>query len=185
VTAACVALAGLAATGACYRERHCHEQCDGNTRVTCGGGGAYDYRSGEEAREDCGQRRCVESFRSYGAYTACALGGREQRCNPELDDVFCDGEKITTCRGEYVEARDDCAGLGLLCAVEPTYDGMHEGRCVESRTPDSRCASDVHHLFCDGDVRAGCFGRLLVHAKTSCAATGQRCVERGDTAACE
>lgn len=184
--AATVALAGAViltgGAGCGAPPPDCNVHCNGNTLVSCSSA-ASD--SPEVVTEDCGQRRCVEGDTSLEHYALCVSGGRDPRCNPVADDVFCEGETITTCRGAYVAARDDCAARGLLCAVKPFLGApMHTGRCVESRTPDERCASDVPHLFCDGETRSGCFGPLLVHGN-DCGPLGKRCVVHGDGAACE
>jgi hypothetical protein len=177
---AIVAFAG--ATGCWTPLPECSAHCNGNTRVSCSAS-AGDFP--EPATEDCGQLRCVEGDTSLEHYALCASGGPDPRCNPNADDVFCEGETIATCRGAYVAAREDCAARGLLCAVKPFLGSpIHTGRCVESRTPDERCASDVPHLFCDGETRSGCFGPLLVHG-SACAPLGKHCVVHGDSAACE
>ena len=97
----------------------CHQRCEGNTKVTC--------QLDTPVREACGSRRCVEDFRTYELYAACAIGGRDQRCDPEIDDAFCDGDKITSCRGAFVESVDDCGARGLHCVLSPVVRGL--ARC--------------------------------------------------------
>lgn len=174
---ACVVLAAVLASvvigaGCKQADEGCHPRCDGNTKVAC--------ELDPPIREDCGSRTCVEDFRTSTAYAACAIGGRDQRCNPEIDDVFCDGDKITSCRGAFVENVDDCGARGLHCAVASfTAEGAHWGQCVSSLVPDARCAGQFSEAraFCDGDFRASCFGRFVIRASQPCSVTGQHCVD--------
>ncbi|MDB4938710.1 MAG: hypothetical protein JWP87_5682 [Labilithrix sp.] len=187
-TAACVALAllgGAGTTGACY-ERHapCDEHCEGNTRVSCE---AFSEPPDDShvKREDCGARRCIESFRSYAPYAACAIG-RDLRCNPDIDDVFCDGETLKACHGGFVERSDDCTARQAVCVTAPSFGSAHEGRCVKHRSPDSRCASGrPRPLFCDGDFRATCFGQLVADNDLPCSSIGKTCVDHPSGATCE
>jgi hypothetical protein len=187
LTLALLGLVGLAAgmgSGACGPPTLCEEGCDGNTRLACD---SSFY--GDPTREDCGERRCVADQRQTSsaarAYSACAIGGREARCNADVDDVFCDGEKLTSCRGAFVEAQEDCAARGMFCAVRPSEHAPHAARCVSSRTPDARCAGAPRYLLCDGDFLALCFGELLVRADQPCSAKGQSCVPVGASAVCK
>jgi hypothetical protein len=161
----------------------CVPRCDGNTKVSCNGGlvdGVW-----QSTREDCGSRTCVEDFRTYERYAACAIAGRDQRCNPEIDDVFCDGDAIGFCRGAFLEGVTDCKPSGRTCAVRSSGNA-HDGRCVSSSALDPRCPPGAERRpFCDGDFLALCFDRFLERASTPCSARGKRCAADATNAACE
>ena len=138
------------------------------------------------APADCGARQCVEAFRSFGPYAVCAIGGRNLRCDSEIDQTFCDDNVINVCHGEFVEVATDCAAKGLFCATKPTSRGENRGACVTSKLPSPRCPDDAPPgLFCDGDRRAQCFGNLVIAATEPCSAIGKRCVEHPPSARCE
>ncbi|MEA2749634.1 MAG: hypothetical protein QOI41_3777 [Myxococcales bacterium] len=167
--------------GCNQRILRCEPRCEGNTKVTCAAGG---YEG--SAREDCGSRTCVEDFRTYESYAACAIGSRDPQCNPEIDDVVCNGDQIKFCRGAFVESVTDCKPGGLTCAVRVSGNG-HDGECVTSSVPDRRCASQASdpHLFCDADFVASCFDQFVKRASASCSVTGKHCGVHGTLASCE
>jgi hypothetical protein len=140
------------------------DQCIGNAHMVC----VDDVHAPE--REECGpSRHCVEGTRSYGYYAACALRGTDQRCNPETDDDFCDGQKVVTCRGAYPTAEFDCASQGLLCASD-----FHNAACVEAGTPDPRCddGDKTRLSFCDGQDTIACLGHFVYGRSEHCGSFG-------------
>ena len=112
VAVAIVAVGVLAIHVGCSQPAECVTRCDGNTKVTCGGGNLAPAM-----REDCGSRTCTEDQRSYGTYVACAIAGRDRRCNPETDTYVCDGDLFVACSGAYAEVITDCAAGGRHCIV--------------------------------------------------------------------
>ena len=162
--------------GACAQSQACNEQCVGNARRICE---PFEDLSEPGTFEECGaSRHCVEDYRTYGAYAACAIGGRDMQCNPEGNTVFCEGRRL----GAYRTREIDCQAQEIFCAT----DDRGEGQCVPTDQPDPRCSPDGGPVFsfCDGDIPVRCFGHFVVGRGEACLASQGGCVASERTAGC-